>query len=603
MRYMSNELLSNNASRMQAYSILRSIGEVLDKEGQNRQDRVIVASYLLYKISTFEGMHDFSLADIFEGALPIKQVVIDYAEYKITEEQWTAILPLASAYSSSELALATYIATTESPISYKYETPNSLVDLAKGILKIGPADSVADICCGVGCFLSSVALDNPNQKLAGYDVNAECVAIASIKSDLLGADIYTEYRNAFGLLDSEDGKMQKYSKLFANYPFKLGLQRIGDGNWIKELLKQKYDWINNSTSSDWLFNALLCELMDEDGMAVAIMTKGALLNKADTAAREYFICSRLVRAVILLPDNMIGGTSVSTAMIVLKKNPGYIRMIDARAKYQAGRRINEFSEDDIKSIVNDVHPEPIMEEDPYYFTGGSQYAECIDWTHFNPENWFLSPDRYMNDGNYHGFEEIPFDTVIKKISRGAPCTAKELDEMSSSEPTNIQYLTTSSIQDGVITGVMPYLKELKPQYRRYCIKNNNLIVSKNAPFKFAVADIEEGKTVLANGNVYIIELDEAQINPYFLQAYFNDNWGLKSLQNISIGTTVSSLNVDDIRNLVIPVPALEKQEAIAKAYKAKLDEISLLKLKLDRAREELTSVFIDNVETIYAVES
>ena len=594
MYYVTKELLEDGLARDEAHKILREIREVVDA----RVDCEIIAAYFLFKAKTAEGYSNLMLSEILDGSLSIEKNVLDYAEGKINEEQWPELINIMDEHDARVLCLAAYLAIDEAPISYTHSTPKSLSELAKQILKIKPSDTVADICCGVSGFISSVALDNPEVHILGYEVDAECIILSSIKADLLGTDIDIALRNSFDLLPDFNEKGRKFSKIFANYPFRLGLHNIGDGSKLIERFKAKYTWINNGTSSDWLFNALICELLEEGGTAVAIMTKGALLNKADVSAREYFVRNRLIQSVVLLPEKMLGWTNISTAMIVFHKYSSYeIQMINATQRFVPGRRMNELSEEDINSIVDDVYPDLL--------TGGSWGSTRAALNLILENNCFLSPDRYlrMEEDDFHPHNGVPFYTIIKRIVRGVPCTAKQLDEMSSSEPTDIQYLTTSNIQDGRIdTSGMPYLKELKPEYNKYCLKKNNFIISKNAPFKFAVADFEEGKTILANGNVYIIELDEDQISPYFLQAYFSDDYGLKLVKNISVGTTISSLSVDAIKNLEIDVPPLEKQRAIADAYKTKLDEIALLKLRLEKARGELNSVYWDNFETMYAPE-
>ena len=599
MQYVTKDMLTDNFANEQAYQVLRSIRDIV---GTNRKDCEIISAYFLYKVASVETYSDISLAEILNGSLDIAQPVLEYAQDKVFDEQWQELSTLISKYSCKILCLAAYLAIDDSMIIYSHTTPKSIIDLAKAVLKIDTDDTVADICCGVGGFISSVAVDNPGILIAGYDVDAESVIISSIRADLLGTDIDIQLRNSFELMLS--GKT-KYKKIFANYPFRLGIQNIGDGRTLKESLKEKYTWIRNNTSSDWLFNALVCELLEEGGMAVAIMTKGALLNRADEAAREYFVSNRLIHSIVLLPEKMLGGMSIPAAMIVFSKKHDHanIRMVDASSRFQAGRRINEFSATDIESILEDVFPHTPGFPDRISFDDTwMQRSRPAEPSMIAGLRWMLSPDRYMGDSRFATTFEVPFYTIIKKITRGAPLTAKELDEISSSEPTDIQYLTNSNIQDGVIASGMPYLKTIKPEYRRYCLKNNCFIVTKNSPFKFAVVKVEEGKTILANGNLYIIELDEEQINPYYLQAYFNDSLGLQSLQNITSGTTLQSLSVDNIKNLEIDVPPLENQQEIADAYKAKLDEIALLKLRLEKARGELNSVYWDNFETIYAPE-
>ena len=91
----------------------------------------------------------------------------------------------------------------------------------------------------------------------------------------------------------------------------------------------------------------------------------------------------------------------------------------------------------------------------------------------------------------------------------------------------IQYLMLANIKDGVIDKELPYINEIAPKYEKYCLRNNCLLLSKNGyPFKVAVAQVEEGKKILGNGNLYIIELDQSKVNPYYLQAFFESEQGL-----------------------------------------------------------------------------
>lgn len=73
---------------------------------------------------------------------------------------------------------------------------------------------------------------------------------------------------------------------------------------------------------------------------------------------------------------------------------------------------------------------------------------------------------------------VPFESVIKNITRGAQIKASVLDEIVSDEPTNMQYLMLANLQDGIISDDLPYLKEMNPKYEKYCIKNGSLVISK-----------------------------------------------------------------------------------------------------------------------------
>ena len=164
--------------------------------------------------------------------------------------------------------------------------------------------------------------------------------------------------------------------------------------------------------------------------------------------------------------------------------------------------------------------------------------------------------------------------------------------MVSDKVTNMQYLMLSNIRDGLIDEKLPYLTEIEPKYEKYCLKNDDLILSKNGyPYKIAVASVKGGQKILANGNLYIIEVDRDRANPYYLKAFFESEHGVSALKSITVGATIPNIGVEMLKNLVIPLPSLEEQNRIAQKYQATLDEISVLKLRLENAVNRLYHIF------------
>ena len=196
MYNVTKELLEDVLARDEARKILKEIREVVDA----RVDCEIIAAYFLFKAKTAEGYSDLMLDEILDGSLAIEKNVLDYAEGKIDEEQWSELIGIMEEHDARVLCLAAYLAIDKAPISNTHSTPKSLTELAKGILKIESDDTVADICCGVSGFISSVVLDNPDVKISGYEVDAECMILSLIKADLLGRSIDIALRNSFDLL-------------------------------------------------------------------------------------------------------------------------------------------------------------------------------------------------------------------------------------------------------------------------------------------------------------------------------------------------------------------------------------------------------------------
>lgn len=117
--------------------------------------------------------------------------------------------------------------------------------------------------------------------------------------------------------------------------------------------------------------------------------------------------------------------------------------------------------------------------------------------------------------------------------------------MASETPTDCQYLMLANIQRGQIDDNLPYIKGIQNNQRKYCLKDRALILSKNGtPFKIAVAKTRPGQTILANGNLYIIEIDEEKADPYFVKAFLESEKGAALLKSITVGATIPNIGVE-----------------------------------------------------------
>lgn len=464
-----------------------------------------------------------------------------------------------------------------SPVSMDYKnmsfgTPDSIVDLAVKILNIEKKDKVADFGCGNGNFLVRSIL-NSDASYYGNDINTTAKAMAKIKTSLLSDKVVIEQADMF----ANDSNM-KFDKIFSNYPFGMKIRHLSGGaEYLDKLLKEIPD-VAKATSSDWIFNYLIVDSLKDNGKAIGIMTNGSTWNTFDKSIRKYFINKGLIECVIALPERMFEGTTIPTTLIVLSHGNKNIKMVDAHETFEAGRRQNSFSKEHIDKIVSWIEKD-------------SDFSKTVSYEELVENDYVISPTRYLAD-TITIKDAVEFGTVIKNITRGAQLRAAELDELTSQEGTSIQYLMLANIKEGMIDEELPYLKSIEEKYKKYCIHNRNMVLSKNgAPFKVAIAEVEEGKEILGNGNLYIIELDEEKVNPYFLKAFFESEQGIASLKNISVGTAMPNIPVDALKKMQIPVPSLDKQNIIAEKYLAKMDEIKVLNLRLVKAKNALKNIF------------
>ena len=463
----------------------------------------------------------------------------------------------------------------------EFVTPESLSDLAIRIMDIKPEEAVLDLCSGVGGFLTAAYTNNSDANYTGVDINSESALITKIISYVLKGAFTIENKNVFLLAEHD----KKFDKIFANYPFGMRIRDLGTGNEYIDKISNKVTAISKATSSDWVFNYLALDLLENTGKAVCISTNGSMFNTIDKPIRKYFVDNGYIETVISLPGRLFYTTNIPVTMIVLSKGNNGIKFVDASAFYQKGRRNNTLSSEDINKILHGVKEK-------------TEYSEFASKDQIVSEDYNLSPNRYLSsyieklavkDGK-------PFSSVIKSITRGASIRADELDKLTVYEETDYQYLMLSNIQNGIIDTELPYLSNIEPALEKYCLKENNLILSKNGyPYKVAVVG-KSDKKILANGNLFIIELDEEQVDPYYIKALFESEKGIALLKSITVGATIPNIGVSQLQNLVIPIPSMEEQKKIAAMFQEVEDEIKLLQLRIQKAIARKNQVFEEGME-------
>ena len=491
-------------------------------------------------------------------------------------ENWQMVAGQRYRYSADALkSIILFYEDRELRFGDEVRTPLSLSRLSCKLFGFKDGDDIADFGIGSGAFTIEAFLTNPSLKFYGVEINASLKELAEIRLEVLGYPMTIEHANIFDLMPEK----HKYQYIFSNYPFGLRLRDIGiERNRLAQRLYQKVSEFTKSMSSDWFFNAAIIECLKEDGKGIAIMTNGSTWNTLDRTARKYFIENGYLEAVISLPERMLENTGISTTMVVLSKHNTKTMLVDATGLCEKGRRFNTFTDEQIESIIFATKNE----------TANSRY---ISRDEFEANDFVINPTRYLTKEVFIE-NGVPFGDIIKTITRGAPIKASDLDEMISDKPTDYQYLMLANIQRGQIDNNLPYIKDIQENLKKYCLKDNSLILSKNGfPFKVAVAKVPSGKTILANGNLYIIEIDEEKADPYFVKVFLESEKGTALLKSITVGATIPNIGVESLKKILIPQISLDEQRKIVALYLAKTDEIAIYKRKLEKAYEELSHIY------------
>lgn len=536
-------------------------------------------AFLAYIVKSGDKPYN-SLSEVIEAAAGNDQLIRDSLDDVASKVDLERFLAMTERVSTEDL-LAYLLAgpVANSPMSGECSTPDGVTSLVCGILDVQVGDLVVDFGSGVGSFLERVARTSGGSRLVGVEFNVDNVAAARIRAKVSGSGATYELGDMFDYFERALTR-EKADMVFSNYPWGMRAKHLeGRSEYLEKVLKGMSEY-GRPTSADWVFNRLLIDSINEDGIAVGIMTNGSAFNGADARVRRYFIENGWIRAAVSLPAGVFSPWSnIGTTLVVLGHgNTEGVRLVDATDLGTKERRGVRLSEGDVQEILARMG----ADSDKSALAQVDELAE---------REYTLSANRYLQK-EIRLVNPVALKSVVLDVTRGAGLRAKELDELTCTEDTGIRYLNLANIVDGTIDDELPFLKDLDPKLEKYCLETGDLLLSKNgAPYKVAVAEVPEGQRILANGNLYIVKLDTERVDPYYVAAFLNSPDGKEILARASKGSVIPNLPLSELNKIRIPLESMEKQLRIAAAYQAKLDEIGVLKLRLARARKELVDLF------------
>ena len=89
----------------------------------------------------------------------------------------------------------------------------------------------------------------------------------------------------------------------------------------------------------------------------------------------------------------------------------------------------------------------------------------------------------------------------------------------------------------------------------------------------------------------MIELDQTKVNPYFIKAYLESENGTIALSRVMVGATMPNIPIDGLKKIMVPCPDMETQNKVAENYLVKMDEVKVLRYKLEKATAELRDIY------------
>lgn len=136
--------------------------------------------------------------------------------------------------------------------------------------------------------------------------------------------------------------------------------------------------------------------------------------------------------------------------------------------------------------------------------------------------------------------------------------------------------------------------EIFNQNRMYQPKKNEILFSKDGTIGLCKVLENNFEGIISSGIIRI--KTKENIDDYFLSYVLRNKFIKLLFENLSIGQIIKHLNIDEIKNLKIPVPPLAMQQEIATKVTQRLDQAKQLKQTaaelLDQAKKEVESILL-----------
>lgn len=447
-------------------------------------------------------------------------------------------------------------------------TPDYISKLAIKLLDVQQSDVLFDFGSGLGDFLLEVHNKHKCQKLYGIDLDVEANLVATIRHSLLQSDV--EILTGNFLEKTYDS--YNIDKIFIHPAF--GMIRDDTDEHNQNTLKLFGETVSFKNSV-WTYILAALANLNQEGKVVCITTNNATFNLSDFEIRKMLVEKGYLESVISLPKGLFYEIPLSVSIFIMSHGNQKIRMINAEDIYTEGRRYNSLSETDIEQIVI-----ASMKD--------TEISETISHEDLAQYDYSLNPAMYIVD--YEIQNSITFGEIAKQITRGAGINKAELDALTTTEKTGYHYLMLQDIEDGIINSKLPAISSIEEKYSKHLIKKNNLLISKNAPFKIATAEINMNEQIVATGNLYCIEIDQDKINPIYVEAYLQSDLGNAELSRLSKGGAFDTISISNLKKVRIPNISREQQDQIANKFQGLKTEQETTRKKLERIIENKSEI-------------
>lgn len=287
----------------------------------------------------------------------LRDILDNIAQMKLGNYQDNTIDAFGDAY---EFLMGMY-ASNAGKSGGEYFTPQEVSELLTRLATVGKKEvnKVYDLACGSGSLLLKaikiLGKDNIKQGFYGQEVNLTTYNLCRINMFLHDVD-FDKFNIACEdtLLSPCHWDDEPFDVIVSNPPY--SIKWIGDDNplLINDPRFAPASILAPKGKGDLAFIMHSLSWLSTNGTAAIVCFPGIMYRGgAEQKIRKYLVDNNFIDCIIQLPDNLFFGTSISTCIMVLKRNKKdtNILFIDASKEFVKFTNNNKLTDKNIENII------------------------------------------------------------------------------------------------------------------------------------------------------------------------------------------------------------------------------------------------------------
>jgi type I restriction enzyme M protein len=243
----------------------------------------------------------------------------------------------------------------------EFFTPQEVSELIARLTLVGKSsvNKVYDPACGSGGLLLKFAkilgAENVGQGFFGQEINLTINRLCRINMFLHDID-YSDFHIAYGdtLTDPQYESFEPFEAIVSNPPYSTRWLGADSPVLINDPRFAPAGVLAPKSKADLAFVMHCLSWLASSGTAAIVCFPGILYRGgAEQKIRQYLIDNNYIDCVIQLPDNLFYGTSIATAIMVLKKakRDNATLFVDASKECVKVTRNNKLTAENIRNIL------------------------------------------------------------------------------------------------------------------------------------------------------------------------------------------------------------------------------------------------------------